>query len=274
MKVLLSSILALGLALAGCMDSVEGGGEGDVQLDRTEQALSSATEFFNYSCGPGSTQCTKSFTPTAGRNFCFLMSINGNLANNGGITLSRGFAGVWTAAVSGPQSNYIGGKIACVVATGSVSEVSWYSQQGQAQSIFHGTPTTRCFLSKVVNYDTNLAFGVWNESFRIIPGPGANDHQITGVFPEHSRVDVNMMCGDIPNVVAGVAYANGTYNAVGGTMSGNTGYVTCGLNGIGGQFQWSSLTDGVGFTLTSNLPSGTWLWNASQWKGIWGECDR
>jgi hypothetical protein len=95
-------------------------------------------------------------------------------------------------------------------------------------------------------------------------------HDVLGVFPSGANVAVGMECFGAPSLLAGLAYGNGTPNPVNGTLVTNdlAQNVVCGLTGLGGVFSAPSTSDGV-----RTYRSGTaWGWEASAWKGIWGQC--
>jgi hypothetical protein len=170
-----------------------------------------------------------------------------------------------------PESYFLRVVTACINLRSGTSPtlVNW-SSQSQAEPVYHGTASSRCFLSEVTANNTSAFLGFDTSFFIANQQPGPYDYGVLGVFPSGSDVSIGMECFSTPSVLAGLAYGNGTPNKAFGTLvTGDTAQnVVCGLTGLGGMFSTASTTDGV-----RTYRSGTtWGWEANAWKGIWGQC--
>jgi len=265
MKAACSFVVASSFALLGCVDI-----EDSPELGDTEQAVTTPN-VTSHTCASGA--CTNLTISGAGASVCFITEIDGDLAHGGSARIHKGFGSVWFLDIVSPNHNNLKVGTACInLRSGSSPTLVTWSSQSQNNPIFHGTASSRCFLSEVTANNTS-AFLAFDTSFFIAnQQPGPFDYGVLGTFPSGANVTIAMECFGTSSLLAGLAYGNGTPNPVNGTLvTGDTAHdVVCGLTGLGGMFSTASTTDGV---LTYR--SGTaWGWEASAWKGIWGQCVR
>jgi hypothetical protein len=261
--VIASSFLSV-FALAGCIEPEE-----SPAVDEAEQAVTTPIMRSNI-CSSGA--CSNISISGTGADVCFFTEIDGDLARGGSARIHKGFGSVWFLDILSPNNNNIRVVTACINLSGrgnTATLVNW-SSQSQHNPIFHGTASSRCFLSEVTTNNTS-AFLDFNTSFFIAnQQPGPNDYGVFGVFPSGANVTIGMECFSTPSLLWGLAYGNGTPNkAFGGLVSGDTAQnMVCGLTGLGGTFSTPSITDGVRVYRTGTA----WEWEAEAWKGIWGQC--
>lgn len=267
MKLVIACFVASSLtaALAGCLES-----EDSPALAETEQAVTTpwVTQHF---CSSGS--CPNQVISGTGAGVCFITEIDGDLAHGASVRIHKGFGTTWYLDLLSPSANNLKVVTACVnLRSGATETLVHFSSQSQSNPAFHGTASSRCFLSEVTVNNTG-AFLAFDTSFFIAnQQPGAFDYRVLGQFPQGSDVSIGMECFGAPSLLAGLAFGNGTSNPVNGTMVANDTLhnVVCGLTGLGGTFSTPSITDGVRV-----LRSGTdWGWEASPWKSIFGQCVR
>lgn len=261
MKLLVSSLIVSSCALAGCMAL-----EDSPALEDTEQAVTTPVITIS-SCASGA--CSNRVISGAGASVCFFTEIDGDLAHGGSVRIHKGFGSVWFLDMLSPSNNNLRVVTACINLRSPQTLVG-FSSQSQTEPVYHGTANSRCFLSEVTANNTSAFLG-FDTSFFIANRPsGPNDYGVLGVFPSGADVSIAMECFETPSVLAGLAFGNGTSHAVNGTLvTGDTAQnVVCGLTGLGGVFSSPSTSDGI-----RTYRSGTtWGWEASPWKGIWGQC--
>lgn len=263
MKLLVSSLVVSSFALAGCAEL-----EDSPALEDTAQAV--ATPIVTSStCASGS--CSNLVISGSGASVCFFTEIDGDLAHGGSARIHKGFGSVWFLDILSPSNNNIKVVTACISLRSGVTPtlVSW-SSQSQAEPVFHGTASSRCFLSEVTVNNTSAFLGFDTDFFIASQPSGQFDYGVLGVFPSGANVSIAMECFATPSLLAGLAYGNGTSNPVNGVLvTGDTAQnVVCGLTGLGGIFSTPSTSDGI-----RTYRSGTtWGWEASPWKGIRGQC--
>lgn len=268
MKVLFCVLVVSSFAFAGCMDTEDP--EDSPALGATEQAVTTPN-VTSHTCASGS--CLNLTISGSGASVCFITELDGDLAHGGSARIHKGFGSVWFLDILSPSNNNIKVGTACINLRGLNPQtlVTW-SSQSQHNPIYHGTANSRCFLSEVTVNNTS-AFLAFDTSFFIAnQQPGPSDYGVLGVFPSGANVTIAMECFGTPSVLAGLAYGNGTPNPVNGILvTGDTAQdVVCGLTGLGGTFSTASTTNGI-----RTYRSGTtWGWEASGWKGIWGQCVR
>jgi hypothetical protein len=262
MKILVSSLVVSSFAFAGCLEL-----EDSPALEDTEQAVTTPI-VTSSTCASGS--CSNLVISGSGASVCFFTEIDGDLAHGGSARIHKGFGSVWYLDIVSPNSN-IKVVTACISLRSSVAPtlVNW-SSQSQAEPVYHGTASSRCFLSEVTANNTSAFLG-FDTSFFIANQPsGQYDYGVLGVFPSGANVTIGMECFGTPGLLAGLADGNGTSHPVNGALvTGDAAQnVVCGLTGIGGVFSSPSTGDGI-----RTYRSGTtWGWEASPWKGIWGQC--
>ena len=265
MKVLFSCLLVASFAFAGCIDA-----EDPPELGDTEQAVTTPN-VTSHTCASGS--CPNLVISGSGASVCFITELDGDLAHGGSARIHKGFGSVWFLDIVSPSNNNIKVGTACINLRSGASQtlVTW-SSQSQNNPVFHGTASTRCFLSEVTANNTSAFLAFDTDFFIANQQPGQFDYGVLGVFPQGANVTIGMECFGTPSLLAGLAYGNGTPNPVNGTLvTGDTAHdVVCGLTGVGGTFSTASTTDGI-----RTYRSGTsWGWEASAWKGIRGQCVR
>jgi len=265
MKYLLSSLLVSSFALAGCMAT-----EDPPELGDTEQAVTTPG-VTSHTCASGS--CPNLVISGSGASVCFLTELDGDLAHGGSVRIHKGFGSAWFLDITSPSNNNIKVGTACInLRSGNSPTLVTWSSQSQHNPVHHGTASSRCFLSEVTANNTS-AFLAFDTSFFIAnQQPGPFDYGVLGTFPSGANVTIAMECFGTPSVLAGLAYGNGSPNPVNGTLvTGDTAQdVVCGLTGLGGLFSTASTSDGI-----RTYRSGTaWGWEASAWKGIFGQCVR
>jgi hypothetical protein len=261
MKLLVSSLVVSSFAVAGCVEREEVPGLEDTEQAVTTPIVTSST------CASGS--CSNLVISGTGASVCFFTEIDGDLAHGGSARIHKGFGSVWFLDIVSPSNNNLKVVTACISLRSAPTLVS-FSSQSQTEPVYHGTANSRCFLSEVTANNTS-AFLRFDTSFFIATRPsGQFDYGVLGVFPSGANVTIGMECFETPSLLAGLAYGNGTSNPVNGVLvTGDTAQnVVCGLTGLGGVFSTPSTSDGV-----RTYRSGTtWGWEASPWKGIWGQC--
>jgi hypothetical protein len=266
MKVLFTSAVVSALGLTACMDA----GESPGAPADTEQAVSTTYLRFYSSCP--SEGC--SLAPAGNGWMCVLAGITGDLVNDEGYAGGTGAyivqsptTGTWFLHL---DPGNVGAMTTCVPVSGPITPVS-YPKPGNLNVRVPGTPTTRCFLSGVHNYN-RVAFSSFESNVSIQPVPRTNDKLILGNFPDGFSVKVDVLCASIPTLLGDWAYGNGTAQTVTGNLAPNPfpGGVACGLTGIGGAFTSPDLDDGVLVEYATQPP--TWGWVLSPWKGAWAEC--
>ena len=265
MKALLSSLVVSAVALGGCLDSEDAPALGD-----TEQAVTTPI-VTSHTCASGS--CANLTISGSGASVCFITELDGDLAHGGSARIHKGFGSVWFLDIVSPSNNNLKVGTACInLRSGATQTLVTWSSQSQNNPVFHGTASSRCFLSEVTVNNTGAFLGFDTSFFIANQQPGANDYGVLGTFPSGSNVTIAMECFATSSVLAGLAYGNGTSNPVNGTLvTGDTAQdVVCGLTGVGGQLSTASTTNGI-----RTYRSGTtWGWEASAWKGIWAQCVR
>ena len=263
MKALVSSLVVSAVALVGCLDLADAPALGD-----TEQAVSTPT-VTSHTCASGS--CTNLTISGSGASVCFITELDGDLAHGGSARIHKGFGSVWFLDIVSPSNNNIKVGTACINLRSGVSPtlVNW-SSQSQHNPVFHGTASSRCFLSEVTANNTSAFLGFDTSFFIANQQPGPSDYGVLGVFPSGSDVAIGMECFSTPSLLAGLAYGNGTPNKALGTLvtSDTLQNIVCGLTGLGGIFSTPSTSDGVRVYRAGT----TWGWEAEAWKGIWGQC--
>lgn len=264
MKSLVLAIIASS-GLAGCLTSEEA-----PELADTEQAVTTPN-VTAHTCASGA--CSNIVISGSGAGVCFITELDGDLAHGGSVRIHKGFGSTWFLDMLSPNTNNLKVVTACLnLPRGGTQTLVTFSSQSQNSPVFHGTASSRCFLSEVTVNNTS-AFLAFDTSFFIAnQQPGANDYRILGTFPSGANVTVAMECFSTPSLLAGLAYGNGTANPVNGTLvTGDTAQdVVCGLTGLGGQFSTASTSDGI-----RTYRSGTvWGWEASAWKSIFAQCVR
>lgn len=263
MKLLVSSLVVSSFALAGCVAL-----EDAPALEESEQAVTTPI-VTSSTCVSGS--CSNLVISGTGASVCFFTEIDGDLAHGGSARIHKGFGSVWFLDILSPSNNNLRVVTACISFRAGVEPtlVNW-SSQSQAEPVYHGTASSRCFLSEVTANNTSAFLG-FDTSFFIANQPsGQYDYGVLGVFPSGANVTIGMECFGTPSLLAGLAYGNGTSHPVNGVLvTGDTAQnVVCGLTGVGGIFSTPSTSDGV-----RTYRSGTtWGWEASPWKGIRGQC--
>jgi hypothetical protein len=263
MKHLVPCLVISSCVFAGCVAPDE-----PPALEQSEQAVTTPIVTAS-TCASGS--CPNRVISGGGASVCFLTEIDGDLARGGSVRIHQGFAGTWFLDMVSPANNNLRVVTACIsLRNGNTPTLVDWSSQSQHNPVYHGTASSRCFLSEVTANNTS-AFLHFDTSFVIASQqPGAFDYGVLGVFPSGASVTIGMECFGTPGLLAGLAYGNGTPNPVNGVLvTGDTAQnVVCGLTGLGGMFSTPSTTDGV-----RTYRSGTtWGWEASAWKGIWGQC--
>ena len=258
-----SSILSL-FALAGCVEPQDA-----PAIDEAEQAVTTPIMRSNI-CSSGT--CANISISGTGADVCFFTEIDGDLARGGSARIHKGFGPNWMLDIISPSNNNIRVVTACISLSGRANTatlVSW-SSQSQHNPVFHGTASTRCFLSEVTANNTSAFLGFDTNFFIANQQPGQYDYGVLGAFPSGANVTIGMECFSTPSLLWGLAYGNGTPNkAFGGLVSGDTAQnMVCGLTGLGGIFSTPSITDGVRVYRTGTA----WEWEAEAWKGIWGQC--
>lgn len=265
MKVVFWSLVVS--SFAGCMDA-----EDPPELGAAEQAVTTPW-VTNHTCGSGS--CTDMVISGNGASVCFITELDGDLAHGGSARIHKGFGSVWYLDIISPSNNNIKVGTACInLRSGNPQTLVTWSSQSQHNPVYHGTASSRCFLSEVTANNT-AAFLTFDTSFFIAnQQPGQYDYGVLGAFPSApgANVTIAMECFGAPSLLAGLAYGNGSPNPVNNTLvTGDSAQdVVCGLTGLGGMFSTASTTDGI-----RTYRSGTsWGCEASGWKGIWGQCVR
>jgi hypothetical protein len=263
MKLLVSSLIVSSLGFAGCIDPEE-----SPALEDTEQAVTTPLVTAS-TCASGS--CPNLVISGTGASVCFFTEIDGDLAHGGSARIHKGFGSVWFLDLISPSNNNLRVVTACInLRSGTSPTLVTWSSQSQHNPVFHGTASSRCFLSEVTANNTSAFLGFDTSFFIANQQPGPFDYGVLGVFPSGSDVSIGMECFSTPSVLAGLAYGNGTPNKAFGTLvTGDTAQnVVCGLTGLGGIFSSPNTSDGV-----RTYRSGTtWGWEANAWKGIWGQC--
>jgi hypothetical protein len=240
MKLLVSSLIVSSLGFAGCIDPEE-----SPALEDTEQAVT--TPFVTAStCASGS--CPNLVISGTGASVCFFTEIDGDLAHGGSARIHKGFGSVWFLDLISPSNNNLRVVTACInLRSGTSPTLVTWSSQSQHNPVFHGTASSRCFLSEVTANNTSAFLGFDTSFFIANQQPGPFDYGVLGVFPSGSDVSIGMECFSTPSVLAGLAYGNGTPNKAFGTLvTGDTAQsVVCGLTGLGGIFSSPNTSDGV-----------------------------
>jgi hypothetical protein len=241
----------------------ESGDGSDLALGTTAQDITHNDGLNQYPCPTGT--CTFTLT-TAANQMCFLRGVYGDLYRFGSVKVSKFTRGIgWSLKIEAPQNNNLVVKTECVSVSGPVDTVSFYTQG--AWGVYHGTATSRCFLSEITE-GNGEAFNDFSTNFFI--GRNGNDQTIyPPSFPSGSQVWLGMQCASIPSLVGDWSWGNGTNTPANGTLIASGGQnKACGLTGIGGIFSTQSTTDGI-----EVQPSfDTWGWIISPWKGIYVEC--
>lgn len=261
MKLLISSLIVSSLGFVGCAEP-----EPSPALEDTDQAVTTPHVTVS-TCASGS--CPNLVISGTGASVCFFTEIDGDLAHGGSARIHKGFGSVWFLDLLSPSNNNLKVVTACINLRASPTLVTW-SSQSQSNPVFHGTASSRCFLSEVSVNNTS-AFLRFDTSFFIAnQQPGPSDYGVLGEFPSGSDVTIGMECFSTPSVLAGLAYGNGTPSKAFGTLvTGDTAQnVVCGLTGLGGMFSTPSTSDGVRVYRSGT----TWGWEAEAWKGIRGQC--
>jgi hypothetical protein len=265
MKAILWSLVVW--SFAGCMEM-----EGSPELGATEQAVTTPW-VTTHSCATGA--CTDMTISGSGASVCFITELDGDLAHEGSARIHKGFGSVWFLDILSPNNNNIQVRTACINLRGTDPQtlVRW-SSQSQHNPVFHGTANTRCFLSEVTANNT-AAFTTFDNNFFIAnQQPGPFDYMVLGAFPSSpgANVTIGMECFATPSLLAGLAYGNGSPNPVNNTLltGADAQGAVCGLTGLGGLFSTPSTLDGI---RTYKFDT-SWGWEASGWKGIWGQCVR
>lgn len=263
MKLLASSLIISSLGFAGCIDPEE-----SPALEDTEQAVTTPGITIS-TCASGS--CANLVISGTGASVCFFTEIDGDLAHGASARIHKGFGSVWFLDLLSPSNNNLRVVTACINlrSPNSPTLVTW-SSQSQSNPVFHGTASSRCFLSEVTANNTSAFLGFDTSFFIANQQPGPSDYGVLGVFPSGSDVTIGMECFSTPSVLAGLAYGNGTPNKAFGTLvTGDTAQnIVCGLTGLGGMFSTPSTSDGVRVYRSGT----TWGWEANAWKGIRGQC--
>jgi hypothetical protein len=260
-----SMVLCVSLALAGCMN--DGDLVDEPESGTTAQAITHSNGS-QYNCPTGT--CT--FTVTNALNqMCFLRGVYGNLWGFGSVKVARGRGSSWVLTMQAPQNNNLRVTTECVTVAGPVTNVQFHTQTSQGGwGVYHGTSTSRCFLSEVTEGNGN-AFNDFSTTFYIARTPGTNDLTMyPPSFPSGSEVTLGMQCAEIPSLVGDWAWGNGTNTTVTQpaliTSGGST--KACGLTGIAGIFNTPSTSDGI----EAQYSDPQWGWYISPWKGIYVEC--
>ena len=266
MKMALGSILVcVSLVLAGCMD--DGDTVDDPVLGTTAQDITH-NNGTQYNCPTGT--CT--FTLTSALNqMCFLRGVYGDLWRFGSVKVARGRSFSWVLTIQAPQNNNLRVTTECVTVSGPVTSALFHTQTYQGGwGVYHGTSTSRCFLSEVTE-GYGDAFNDFTTNFYIARTPGTNDLTMyPPSFPQGAEVTLGMQCAEIPSLVGDWSWGNGTNTTVTQppliTSGGST--KACGLTGIGGIFSTQSTSDGI----ETQYSDPQWGWYISPWKGIYVEC--
>ncbi|MEO8552921.1 MAG: hypothetical protein ABI678_23255, partial [Kofleriaceae bacterium] len=194
------SLLVLLIPFAGCLD---GQADTDTELASAQQDVYFPSAVVS-TCPDGA--CTSTISNGAG--VCFISEIDGDLAHGGSATVRKGFGGVWYLDLVSPHANNLKVRTECVTLRGlgaTDTKVSW-SSQSMTNPVFHGTATSRCFLSQVTTNNTS-AFLAFDTSFQIAGNtPGAYDYRFLGVFPGGADVTLAMECFNAPTFRGEVAY--------------------------------------------------------------------
>lgn len=162
-------------------------------------------------CASGS--CPNLVISGTGASVCFFTEIDGDLAHGGSARIHKGFGPVWFLDLISPSNNNLRVVTACINLRSGTSPtlVNW-SSQSQAEPVYHGTASSRCFLSEVTANNTSAFLGFDTSFFIANQQPGPYDYGVLGVFPSGSDVSIGMECFSTPSVLAGLAYGNGTPN--------------------------------------------------------------
>ena len=264
-NILVATLVCVSLVGVGCIE--DGIADDDPALGTTAQDITNVEN--QWPCPSGN--CTFTITSAANQ-MCFLRGVYGDLYRFGSVKVFKEasvFGGfLWKVAIQSPQNNNLVAKTTCVTVSGTVTNVLFHTQSYQGGwGVFHGTSTSRCFLSEVTEGNGD-AFNDFSTSFYIARAPGTNNLSMyPPSFPSGAEVTLGMQCATIPSLVGDWSWGNGTGSPVNGSLTTGSNKA-CGLTGIGGIFNTGSTSDGI-----EVVPSfGVWGWQISPWKGIYVEC--